>query len=102
MTQCKWRPIRHPLFLSSLLIGFNFIPATATAGEIVNNPLDYSSSNTLLLQKYKDNYVLPFYKYIKRQIQRWLKRRTKNAKAFHDKLRKLLTLVGITWLNTHR
>ncbi|WP_318522347.1 phospholipase A [Photobacterium leiognathi] len=61
MTQCKWRPIRHPLFLSSLLIGFNFIPATATAGEIVNNPLDYSSSNTLLLQQYKDNYVLPFY-----------------------------------------
>lgn len=61
MTQFAWQPIRYPLLLSTLLIGYTFFSSNVLAEDVINNSLDYSSSNNLLLQQYKDNYVLPFY-----------------------------------------
>lgn len=59
MTKCKWQIIRKTLFLSSSLLFFNSI--SASANETINNSLDYARSKAFQIQQFKDNYILPFY-----------------------------------------
>ncbi|EOB1207525.1 phospholipase A [Photobacterium damselae] len=55
---------RNLLMTGSMLLAAVSYMSHAHADELaspVNNPLDYSSNNSLLLEQYKDNFILPVY-----------------------------------------
>lgn len=55
---------RNVPMTSGMLLAAVCYMSHAHADELaspVNNPLDYSSNNSLLLEQYKDNFILPVY-----------------------------------------
>ncbi len=65
MTNIRQKQSSPKILLASLFIATSGYTSHAYADEstssTINNSLNYSSDNALLLEQYKDNFVLPFY-----------------------------------------
>lgn len=65
MTNIRQKQSSQKILLASLFIATSGYASHAYADEstssTINNSLNYSSDNALLLEQYKDNFVLPFY-----------------------------------------